>query len=136
MTNRNSQDGKRERIVERLTHTFHSRLPEYGELAAIARELHVSRQVVHEYFAQLHVQGRVYRPAPKSNPSMLPAQSEKQIRRIQAALLRYFRVHGDLPKGALKEIQRRMRIKNYKRVHMAKERLSTAGKLRQRRKGK
>jgi len=136
MANRNSQDGKRERIVKRLMDTFHSRLPEYGELAAIARELHVSRQVVHQYFAQLHAQGRVYRPAPKPAPTILPVQSEKQIRRIQAALLRYFRVHGDLPRGALKEIQRRMRIKNYKRVHMAKERLSTAGKLRRRRNGK
>lgn len=136
MTNRRSQDGKRDRIIARLTHAFQSRPPKYGELASIARELGVSRQIVHAYFADLQVHGRVYRPPPTPTRISLPEKSEKQIRRIQAELLRYYRVHGDLPKGVLKEIQRRMRIKNYKRVHLAKERLSTAGKLRRRRNGK
>ena len=132
MTNRKSRDGKRERIVARLVTTFHSRIPEYGELATIARELGVSRQIVHEYFSKLQVHGRVHRVQAVAPAQRLPERSEQQIRRIQAALLRYFRAHGDLPKGALREIQRRLRIKNYKRVHMAKERLSTTGRLRRR----
>ncbi len=132
MTNRNSQDGKRERIIARLVKTFHSRLPEYGELTTIAKELGASKQIVHVYFAQLQVHGRVYRTPAAAPRQSLPERSEQQIRRIQAELLRYFREHGDLPKGALKEVQRRLRIKNYKRVHMAKERLSSAGKLRRR----
>lgn len=132
MTNRNSQDGKRERIIARLVETFQKRLPKYGELTTIAKELGASKQIVHVYFAQLQVHGRVYRTPAVSPRQSLPERSEQQIRRIQAELLRYFREHGDLPKGALKEVQRRLRIKNYKRVHMAKERLSSAGKLRRR----
>ncbi|QQR92231.1 MAG: TetR/AcrR family transcriptional regulator [Candidatus Iainarchaeum archaeon] len=72
MANRNSQDGKRERIVKRLMDTFHSRLPEYGELAAIAKELGVSRQIVHAYFSNLQVHGRVYRTPISPIPSGLP----------------------------------------------------------------